>query len=129
MVAIAICAMISGADSWIAVKLCGKSKKEWPRDFLALTNGIPSHDTFGRVFAKLDAQQFERCFIDWVRGVSELTEGGIVSIDGSLQNTLAFIVVEYCCIISSEHMFHKISKPDTRSASADTQKVGAGRPH
>ena len=82
-------------------------------------------DTFGRVFVKLNAQQFEPCFIDWVRGVSELTEGGIVSIDGSLQDTLAFIVVEYCCIISSEHMFHRANKPHTWRASADTQKVGA----
>ena len=82
VVAIAICAVICGADSWVDVELFGKSKKEWLRGFLALPNGIPSRDTFGRVFAKLDAQQFERRFIDWVRGVSELTEGGIVSIDG-----------------------------------------------
>ena len=82
VVAIAICAVICGADSWVDVELFGKSKKEWLRGFLALPNGIPSHDTFGRVFAKLDAEQFEQCFIDWVRGVSELTEGGIVSMDG-----------------------------------------------
>ena len=82
VIAIAICAVICGADTWVDVELFGKSKKEWLRGFLALPNGIPSHDTFGRVFARLDAQQFEQCFIDWVRDVSELTEGGIVSIDG-----------------------------------------------
>ena len=81
VIAIAICTVVCGADSWVDAELFGKSKKEWLRGFLALPNGIPSHDTFGRVFAKLDTQRFERCFIDWVRGVSELTDGGIVSID------------------------------------------------
>ena len=60
-------------------------------------------------------------------GVSELTEGGIVSIDRSLQNTLAFIVVEYCCIISSEYMFHKASKPHTRRASTRHSERGRVR--
>ena len=50
--------------------------------YLDLPNGIPSHDTFGRVFARLDAEQFENCFIDWVRAVSDVVEGQIVAIDG-----------------------------------------------
>ena len=57
-IAIAICAVICGADSWVDVELFGKPKNEWLRGFLALPKGIPSHDTFGRVFANLDAQQF-----------------------------------------------------------------------
>ena len=60
----------------------GKSKREWLDTFLELPNGIPSHDTFGRVFAMLDAEQFERCFIDWVSEVSELTKGEVIAIDG-----------------------------------------------
>ncbi len=82
IVVIAICAVIGGADSWADVELFGKSKKEWFSKLLDLPNGIPSHDTFGRVFARLDAEQFENCFIDWVRAVSDVVEGQIVAIDG-----------------------------------------------
>ncbi len=82
IVVIAICAVIGGADSWADVELFGKAKKEWFSKLLDLPNGIPSHDTFGRVFARLDAEQFENCFIDWVRAVSDVVEGQIVAIDG-----------------------------------------------
>lgn len=79
---IAICAVLCGADTWVDVELFGKSKKAWLSSFLELPNGIPSHDTFGRVFAMLDAQQFQACFMDWVRAVNEVTAGQVVSIDG-----------------------------------------------
>ena len=79
---IAICAVICGADTWVDVNLFGKSKKGWLEKFLELPNSIPSHDTFGRVFAMLDGQQFQDCFIDWVRAVSEVTKGQLVAIDG-----------------------------------------------
>lgn len=82
VIAIAICAVICGANGWTDVELFGKSKREWLKSFLELPNGIPSHDTFGRVFAMLDAAQFERCFMNWVSAVSELTEGEVVAIDG-----------------------------------------------
>ena len=82
VVVIAICAVLCGADSWVDVELFGKSKKDWLRRFLELPNGIPSHDTFGRVFARLDATQFQECFMDWVSAVSEVTRGQVVAIDG-----------------------------------------------
>ena len=58
IITIAICAVICGADSWVDVELFGRSKETWLRTFLALPGGIPSHDTFGRVFAALDPRQF-----------------------------------------------------------------------
>lgn len=82
VIAIAICAVICRANGWTDVELFGKSKREWLETFLELPNGIPSHDTFGRVFAMLDAEQFGRCFMDWVSAVSELTKGDVIAIDG-----------------------------------------------
>jgi predicted transposase YbfD/YdcC len=79
---IALCAAICGADSWTDVELFGESKREWFAKFLDLTNGIPSHDTFGRVFALLNAEQFQRCFINWVQAVCEVLQGQVVAIDG-----------------------------------------------
>ncbi len=60
----------------------GKSKKDWLSQLLALPNGIPSHDTFGRVFARLNPVQFERCFKEWVEEVNEVVEGQVIAIDG-----------------------------------------------
>ncbi len=60
VVVIAICAVVCGADSWVDVELFGKSKRDWLARLLELPNGIPSHDTFGRVFARLDPVQFDR---------------------------------------------------------------------
>ena len=82
IIAIAICAVVCGADSWVDVELFGKSRQEWLSGFLELPNSIPSHDTFGRVFSLLDAERFQSCFGQWVRSVSEITEGQIVAIDG-----------------------------------------------
>ena len=82
IIAIAICAVVCGADSWVDVEVFGNSRKEWLSGFLELSGGIPSHDTFGRVFSILDADRFQSCFIQWVRSVSEMTEGQIVAIDG-----------------------------------------------
>ena len=82
VIVIAICAVICGADSWVDVEMFGKSKKTWLSRLPELPNGIPSHDTFGRVFARLDPAQFEACFTEWVRAVNEVIEGQVVAIDG-----------------------------------------------
>jgi predicted transposase YbfD/YdcC len=66
---ITLCAVICGADDWVAVATFGETKEAWLRTFLALPNGIPSHDTFGRVFRLLDPDELRRCFLDWVRAV------------------------------------------------------------
>jgi len=82
MIIIAICAAICGADTWTDVELFGKAKEKWFRGFLELPHGIPSHDTFGRVFALLDPEQFQQCFRKWVEAVAERTQGQVVALDG-----------------------------------------------
>lgn len=79
---IAICAVICGADDWVEVELFGESKEGWFRTFLELPNGIPSHDTFTRVFARLDPDAFRQRFIEWVQAVSQITGGQVIAIDG-----------------------------------------------
>ncbi|MBO3462597.1 ISAs1 family transposase [Aetokthonos hydrillicola Thurmond2011] len=79
---ISLCAIICGADTWEDIELFGESKHEWLKNFLELPNGIPSHDTFARVFARLDPEQFQKSFINWIQSVSKLTNQEIVAIDG-----------------------------------------------
>jgi len=82
IIAIAICAVICGAEGWVDMELYGKSKEPWLRTFLELPNGIPSHDTFGRVFSLIDAQQFQLAFYEWVWAVNDLIQGQIINLDG-----------------------------------------------
>ena len=82
LISIAICAVICGAEGWTDIEHFGHSKIVWLSTFLELPNGIPSHDTFGRVFSKLDAQQFQLAFYEWVWAVNEIIPGQIINIDG-----------------------------------------------
>ena len=82
MIVIAICAVICGAEGWTDIENFGNSKLPWLKTFLELPNGIPSHDTFGRVFSMLDAQQFQLAFYEWVMAVNEIVHGQIINIDG-----------------------------------------------
>jgi predicted transposase YbfD/YdcC len=79
---ISLCAFICGADTWIQIEQYGKSKKEWLKAFLELPHGIPSHDTFNRVFAALNPKEFEECFMKWVRGMMGGNAREIIAIDG-----------------------------------------------
>lgn len=79
---IAILAVICGADGWVGIETYGKAKHKWLETFLALPNGIPSHDTFARVFAQLEPEQLQACFLSWVRSVCRMTEGEVIAIDG-----------------------------------------------
>lgn len=82
MVVIAICAIIAGADDWVAVADFAVAKESWLRTFLVLPSGIPSHDTFWRLFRKLAPEEFESCFLCWIQAVSEVTKGQVIAIDG-----------------------------------------------
>ena len=81
IILIAILGGLCGAEGWVDIEVFGNTKETWLKTFLSLPNGIPSHDTFGRVFARLDPKQFEECFLTLVRGVTEKITG-VVAIDG-----------------------------------------------
>ncbi len=82
IVTIGLCAVLCGADTWVEVAAFGQAKRDWLETFLALPHGIPSHDTFGRVFAALDPDQFERGFRSWVAAVAAVSIGSVVAVDG-----------------------------------------------
>ena len=82
IIVITLCAVVCGADNWVEIEEFGKAKREWFERFLKLPNGIPSHDTFGRVFGMLDSERFAACFTQWVQSVSQLAQGEVVAIDG-----------------------------------------------
>ena len=79
---ITIAAVICGAETWNDIEQYGKSKLSWLRKYLSLPSGIPSHDTFNRFFSALEPKEFEAAFLSWIKDVSALTDGEIVSIDG-----------------------------------------------
>ena len=79
---ITLCAVICGADTWMEIELFGQAKLDWLRTFLELPHGIPSHDTFGRVFARLNPEQLERCFVAWMQALSQVSGGRLIAIDG-----------------------------------------------
>jgi predicted transposase YbfD/YdcC len=79
---IAICAVICGADGPSAIEQYALAKQDWLNTFLKLPNGIPSHDTIGRVMAQIDPQQFQTCFMRWIQDICHLLPGEVVPIDG-----------------------------------------------
>jgi predicted transposase YbfD/YdcC len=82
VIVIALCAVIAGAQDWQEIETFGRLRRDWLRRFLALPNGIPSHDTFERVFDRLTPQAFQACFRDWVQAVSAALRIQHVAIDG-----------------------------------------------
>jgi predicted transposase YbfD/YdcC len=82
IIVIALCAVIAGAQDWQEVELFGRQRRAWLKRFLKLPNGIPSHDTFERVFDRLKPQAFQACFRDWVQAIQEALDIKHVAIDG-----------------------------------------------
>ena len=74
-------AVLAGADSWVEIAEFGKKKLDFLRRFAAFAEGTPSHDQFGNLFAALDAEAFQSCFIAWVASLAKLG-AGVVAIDG-----------------------------------------------
>lgn len=82
ILALTICAVIGGAETWEEIEAYGHSKLDWLKTFLSLPNGIPSHDTISRVFALLEPSQLQDCFVSWVKSIAELSLGEVISLDG-----------------------------------------------
>ena len=82
IIVISILAVICGAEGWVDIENFGKSKIDWLKSFLELPNGIPSHDTFGRVFSLIDPEEFQKSFQSWIQSIREFTKGEVVAIDG-----------------------------------------------
>ena len=82
IITIAILGILCGADGWVAIETYGKAKEEWLSTFLELANGIPSHDTFGRVFSELNPEMLEQNFQAWIEVIAEGLELEVVAIDG-----------------------------------------------
>src|SRR5579875_4140293 len=81
IILIAVCGVICGAEGWVEIEEFGRTRQAWLETFLELPNGIPSHDTFGRVFALIDPKQFETCLLHWIQSVSDQIKG-VIAIDG-----------------------------------------------
>ena len=82
IITISICAVVCGADGWIDIEMYGIARKKWLSKFLELPNGIPSHDTFARVFSQINPEAFNKSFLSWVKGISKVTAGEIIAFDG-----------------------------------------------
>lgn len=82
IIAITIFVVICGAETWVDIESYGRSKEQWLRGFLQLPHGIPSHDTIARLFAALNPEALQKCFLSWVQAVAELLPGEVIAIDG-----------------------------------------------
>lgn len=82
VVVIAVCAVICGADDFVAIAKFGNTKRDWFGRFLDLTNGIPSHDRFNAIFAAIKPAEFEKCLLSWITALHAITDGQVIAIDG-----------------------------------------------
>ena len=82
IVMITICAVICGAESWVEIENYGRAKQSWLETVLDLPNGIPSHDTFERVFARLRPEALQQCFLNWMQAAFEISDGELIAVDG-----------------------------------------------
>jgi predicted transposase YbfD/YdcC len=82
IITIAVCAVIAGADTWDEIAEFGEAKADWFATFLDLPHGIPSHDTFNRVFSALDSEQFRSGFLSWMEAVASVLPAQVIALDG-----------------------------------------------
>ena len=82
VVTIAICAVICGADDFVAIAKFGRTKRDWLARFLDLRSGIPSHDRFNAILAAIKPAEFEKCLLSWISALHDITDGQVIAIDG-----------------------------------------------
>jgi len=82
IVVIAVCAVICGADDFVAIAEFGRKKRVWLARFLDLRNGIPSHDRFNAILAAIKPAEFEKCLLSWITALQDITDGQVIAIDG-----------------------------------------------
>ena len=108
-IVIAICAVICGADDFVAISNFGRKKRRWFRKILDLRAGIPSHDRFNAIFSMLSPAEFERCLLSWIQALHEATDGQVIAIDGKTlrgsfdkaSNTSAFHMISAWASVNS----------------------------
>jgi len=84
VVVMGLCGVIGGADTWEEIAEFCRQRRDWLSRFVDMSEGVPSHDTFGRVFAALDPKAFQRCLLAWVQALHEVTKGQVIAIDGKV---------------------------------------------
>src|SRR3990172_143027 len=82
VVVIAVCAVICGADDFVAIAKFGRTKRKWLARLLDLKSGIPSHDRFNAILAAIKPAEFEKCLLGWITALHEITDGQVIAIDG-----------------------------------------------
>jgi hypothetical protein len=82
IICLVICAVVGGADGWEAIEEFGHTKKARLAQYLPLKHGIPAHDTIAWVMSRISAKGLQECFVNWVASVNEVTQGGLIAIDG-----------------------------------------------
>lgn len=82
IIVIAICSVIAGASGWEQIEVFGQARQDWFSRFLELPGGIPGHDTFRRVLSRVDAGQFQKCFLSWAQSITQVIPGEVIPIDG-----------------------------------------------
>lgn len=82
IIVLTVCAVASGADGWEAIEQFGKEKLNWLREYVALENGVPSHDCIAYALSRLSPPKFRECFMSWTHAVMEQTGGEVIAIDG-----------------------------------------------
>lgn len=82
VITITLCAVLCGADDFVAIAEFGEKRREWFARFLDLRSGIPSHDRFNAILAAIKPTEFEKCLLSWIKAVQEITGGQVIAIDG-----------------------------------------------
>jgi predicted transposase YbfD/YdcC len=109
VVTIALCAVICGADDFVAIARFGRTKRDWLARFLDLSDGIPSHDRFNAILAAIKPAEFEKCLLSWITALHEITAGQTIAIDGKTLRRSSGTAAKRWSAASSKSAIHMVS--------------------